>query len=550
MLLLRTALLTLCLLVSVPAFADTGTDPSSQIYRVALKNYRKQFSPDGQLPVIPAKPPKAAKPTPVAKQVEHPKPQGPTLRLADLVRTVIKHNPELQRQHAEWGITQEEAIKAQAIFEPEFISSLNLERNSQRNTIEESLSRQLATTYSERNWDFSSALEGLLKTGAEFSLGYDLRHLSNSVTRSLVDEDEYQMQLGVSITQPLLKNFGVDTTTAAIRSAKIESQVSFQSYRQKLMRIVHDTASAYWEYHSAEQKLLLRKDSVRIAEQVLADNQQRHKIGKMTEVDVYEALAAVSSRRSLQREAEQEFVAAANRLRTLLSVNTSDSHLGITTTGAGSKTQSQPDKQQLVANALQLKPNYLSGKEKLKQADIKIAYAKNQRWPELDLLASYGLNGLGFSKSDSWRQVRETNYQSWGVGIEFRQPIFGGDASKSDYRKAELEKKRQLYELKNLETELINAIDTALHKLKSTAEQYDDAQQLVDIQKKLLDFEQARLKVGKSNSRTLLEKEDLYREARETRLTSRVNHQLAQLGLELASGSILINHGVEIMEIN
>ncbi len=550
MLHLRTILLFLCLLVAVPLFADSGPDPTSQIYQVALKNYRKQFSPDGQLPVIPAKPPQAASPAPVKKQTEPPQQQGPTLRLAELVRNVIKHNPELQRQHAEWGITQQEAIKAQAIFEPEFISSLNLERNSQRNTIEESLSRQLATNYSERNWDFSSALEGLLKTGAEFSLGYDLRHLSNSVTRSQVDEDEYQMLLGVSITQPLLKNFGVDTTTAAIRSAKIESQVSFQSYRQELMRIVYDTASAYWKYHSAEQKLQLRKDSVHIAEQVLADNQQRQKIGKMTEVDVYEALAAVSSRRSLQHEAEQEFVAAANQLRTLLSLTTSDTPLGVTTIGAGMQPQSQLEKQQLIASALQLKPNYLSGKEKLKQADIKIAYAKNQRWPELDLLASYGLNGLGFSKSDSWRQIRETNFQSWGVGIEFRQPIFGGGASKSDYRKAELEKKRQLHELKNLETELINAIDTALHKLNSTAEQYNETQQLVDIQKKLLDFEQARLEVGKSNSRTLLEKEDLYREARETQLTSRVNHQLARLGLELASGSILINHGVEVMETN
>ena len=174
---LKTLLLILLLITPSATFAETETDPTSEIHLAALKNYRKQFSPDGTIPL----PVEKISTPPVKKVAEAP---GPTLNLEALVQNVVKHNQELQLQAAEWGISKLEAEKAAAIFEPDFVSSLKLQRNSQKNTIEESLSRQLASTYSERNWDFSTSLEGLLQTGGEFNLGYDFRYLSNSVTRS------------------------------------------------------------------------------------------------------------------------------------------------------------------------------------------------------------------------------------------------------------------------------------------------------------------------------------------------------------------------------
>lgn len=526
--------------LTLSAHADSSGVAPSEIYLAALKNYRQQFSPNGQLP---------DPEEPAVTQPRVPTEESLVLNLAELVSNVVKHNQELQRQKTEWGITQVEEQKNHAIFEPDFISSLKLERNSQKNTIEEALTRQLASTYTERNWDFETSIEGLLKTGAEFNLGYNLRHLSNSVTRSLVNDDEYQMYLGVSLSQPLLKNFGIDATTAAIRSAQAESQVSFQNYRQELMRIVHKAATAYWDYHFAEQKVKLRKESIRIATSVLSDNRQRLRNGKSSELDVYAAQAAVSSRKVLLSEAEQDYIAAANQLRNLLALTTAETPLGVTTGGANSSAGDLPHKQQLVESALRLKPRYLAGKEKLKQSDIRIAYAKNQTWPELDLLASYGLNGLGFSSAESWRQVRNTSYQSWGIGIEFRQPLLGDIAGKSDYKKAELEKKRQLYELKNLEIELVNTIDTALNNVKASGEQIEQAEQVAEIHKKLLAIEMEHQQIGKSDSRRILEKEELLREAKETLLKNQVKYQVAQIALDLAAGRILLKNGVEVMEI-
>ena len=102
--------------------------------------------------------------------------------------------------------------------------------------------------------------------------------------------------------------------------------------------------------------------------------------------------------------------------------------------------------------------------------------------------------------------------------------------------------------MKDLEINLTNTIDTAIHNVASAVEQMDYADDIVAIQKKLLDAELARLHSGKSNSRVVLEKEDDYRNALEIALKSKVKLQTSLVDLELSQGSILLNHGVEVME--
>ena len=59
----------------------------------------------------------------------------------------------------------------------------------------------------------------------------------------------------------------------------------------------------------------------------------------------------------------------------------------------------------------------------------------------------------------------------------------------------------------------------------------------------------ARLDAGKSSTRLILEKEDDYRNAKEIALKNRVELQTALVDLELIGGTILLNNGVEIMEL-
>ena len=472
------------------------------------------------------------------------------LSLSELIQRVVAQNQQIQIQKAQWDIKQAEEEGTHAIFEPEFVTSAEYEDNRQKNTPQESLNRLGEDVYKERNWDYSFTLEGLVPTGGKVSLDYDLRELSNSVTKSLTDEDnEYQMFLGVNLRQPLLKNAGIGTTKTAIRVAQSESHASFQEYRQEMMRKVSEAASVYWDFYQTQENLILIRESVRIADKILIDNRQRHRTGKMAKTEVLEAMAGVASRRALSSEAQHEHRDAANRLSKVLSVAPTQGSVRLEATDKPVVDKLDFDDQAIAQRAFQLQPKYLEARERLKKADIKLSFAKNQRWPELDLIASYGFNGLDFTSSGSWDQVENGDFETWSVGLELRLPIGGGIKTRSELKKAQLEIKSQLLTLKDIEVIMTNNIDTALHHISSAEEQRQYADGIVELRKRLLDSELARLNAGKSSTRLILEKEDDYRNAKQFALKNGVELQTALMELELAGGTILLKHGVEIMDI-
>ncbi len=315
------------------------------------------------------------------------------------------------------------------------------------------------------------------------------------------------------------------------------------------MQTVNEATGVYWDFYQAQESLALIEESVRIAEKILIDNRHRHRTGKMAKTEVLEAQAGVASRKTLSSEAQHKYRQAANRLYKLLAVQPSQKRPHFEATEKPVVDKPEFDDQKILKQAFELQPVYLEAREELKKADIKLAFAKNQLWPELDLVGSYGFNGLDFSRGGSWDQIKNGDYETWTVGVEFRVPIGGGIKNRSELKKAQLEIKSQLLALKDIEVNVTNNIDTALHHIESAEEQRRHAEGIVDLRKQLLDAELARLNAGKSSTRLILEKEDDYRKAKEFALENSVELQTALTELDLAGGTILLNHDVEIMDV-
>ena len=487
-----------------------------------------------------------------------------SLSLREFIELVRVKNERIRSQHLEWAISRQAVKKEQSIFEPEFVGSYQHEDNRLRNTVEEASSRsswltmfqpEVQEVYEERNNDYSAAIEGLVPTGARLRLGYTLREMSNILIENrrdqgLRDKDhEYRTFLGGSLTQPLLKNGGIKTTTANIRIAEADSDVAFQSYRQEMMLVVSNAAAAYWDLSLAQEKLKMRKDSVHVAEQILEDNRERFRTGKMAEIEVLEAEAGVALRRSLESEARQELVSAINDVRTLFSSSAADREITIEVADPLEMEKLEPDFKKSLHRAFKLRPEYLATRMKIDREDIRLAFAKNQRWPQLDLKASYGLNGLDDSVGGSWDEM-SGDFESWSVGFELRIPLGGGMKSRSELEAAKKRKRQALLELKAVEVGLANVVDTAVGSVYSTAEQAGYYASVVDFNKRLLNVELARLEAGRSNSRLVLEKEEDLREAKEAELESLVNYIKAILGLDVASGSLLVRYGIEAMQVD
>lgn len=475
------------------------------------------------------------------------------LSLDELIARVCERNERIRYQKLEWDISRDAVKSAGSIFEPRFVASYLHDKSHIPKTVEDYSSIGFMDSgndnYWKRNNEYNAAVEGVLPTGAQVRFGYSLKRLQNSLMDNYAYDSQYQTFVGTTVVQPLLKNAGVDTTMANIRVAEKESAISLQGYRRELLQVVAEAASSYWNLCLAQEKLKVRRESLRIAEDILRDNKERFRTGKMAETEVLEAEAGLALRKSLEIAASQELTAAVNNIKTLLSLPMGDMDGMVIAMDNLAAREVAVEYESSYLKSIKNRPEYLSALMKVEREGIRIAYAENQRWPQLDLKASYGVNGLDRYNDgpiDSLDVAKGMDYESWSVGLELSIPLMGGKKTKSELAAAKKRKAQILLELKATEVALANAVDTSIKNVMNAVAQGKNYASAVQINKRLLEVELARLSAGKSNSRLVLERDEELNRAKEYYLESLVNVEKALVALEAVKGTLLQMHGIDL----
>lgn len=474
------------------------------------------------------------------------------LSLQDFVGLVLRKNEQIGIQQSELAVKRESVQVAKAIFEPAFVGAYQYQEDNRRNTVQEIIAQSFTAEAElhEKSRNYQAGIEGLVPTGARMSLGYQLRDFSNNIIKRYNVDRESVTVLAATLTQPLLKGGGIQPTMAGIRVAESDAEIEFQNYRELAMRVLSQAIAAYWDLYIAGEKYKVRTDSVLNAEQLLNDNIVRVQTGKMAETEVLEAKAGYALRRSLQSEARQQVIFSTNNVRNFFSNSVAEKGLSIEPVDRIEIENMALDFTDSVVKAFKMRAEYLSVHRKITREEIKVAFAENQRWPQLDMKASYGLNGLATDTAGSWDEVQKSDYDTWSVGLEFRIPLGGDRKSRGELEASKQRKKQALLELKAVEVAMINAVDTSIRSVLSSQDQLKHYADVVDFNKLLLEAEVARFQAGKSNSRLLLEKEEDLNQAKEAHLESLLKYAKAILGLKLSEGSLLVKYGIESMKVN
>ena len=164
------------------------------------------------------------------------------------------------------------------------------------------------------------------------------------------------------------------------------------------MILISTAEASYWNLYMAQEQMLFFKESVAVAESIRNDNQTKLKAGKGSELEVMEADSGLALRKSKQSDAREKFFEAISRLSALYGASGSNQLVvAIDTPQVNDLPLSYYDS---FLAATTLNPDYLGQLKKIASEKLRVAYAKNQRLPQLDLKASYGLNGLGKNHDD------------------------------------------------------------------------------------------------------------------------------------------------------
>ncbi len=481
------------------------------------------------------------------------------LTLDNYLQEVLQQNESVQAQMLEAEASRHKWRGELGAFEPNLEASITREANKRTNDTQQAASQGGQSFFSERNTIYDGGIEDLLPTGGKIRLGATMSDLGNNVnpapfffsSTNNIFIKQYQTFVGATFTQPLLKGGGFTAGLAASRLASLDSDIAFQQYRQKLMLTIYQAEGAYWNLYFAQQQVHFFDQSVSVAQEVLSDAQQKMKVGQGAQLDVMEAQSALALRNTKRNDAVQNFYDALGHVQMLTGRAPDFERAGTENPAFRAvddprTTNAPPTYQDSFVQVYLLNPDYLIQQKKFDQERVRLGYAKNQLFPELDLKAAYGFNGLGATPHDSWDVAASQNFPSWSVGLELTIPLAGNIKGRNLYKAAKLEWNEAYMNLQYIQSQIGGSLSMAIQKARAWQTSIESYQTVVDYNKELLQTELARLKAGTVEAQKVLDTEAELLDSEQDLAGALTQYRRALLEIELNDGAILKNRGIDI----
>jgi outer membrane protein TolC len=397
---------------------------------------------------------------------------------------------------------------------------------------------------------FKSGLTGPLPWGMTYNLnGNVAEKYGQSYPANIFSSGGYDNssgQIGVSVTQPLLKGLWSDSTRLAISVAKNNLKLSEQGLRSQLITTVTAVENAYYELIYARENVKVQQEALALAQTQLDQDRQRVQVGSLAPLDVQQDEAQVAQSRANLIAAQNTLSVDQNALKNLITDQYARWHdEEIQPLAKLAAARESFDIQDSWNKGMTLRPDMLQAKLNLEQQGIQLKFDRNQIFPSLDLTASYGYNGAGREFNDAFGQYATANRPFYSYGAEFSVPLSNARA-RNAYHADQATEHQLLLKLKQLEQNVMVQIDNAVKAAESAWESAEATKQARTYAEAALDAEQKKYTVGKSTTFTVLQLQKNLTAARSDEIRALANYNQALANLAAAEGSTLQRRQLDV----
>jgi len=466
-------------------------------------------------------------------------PANRALSLQDCLTEALKHNFDVQVERYEPVKSLFNLHAAYAGYDPTFSLSGTHTHNDVGGPITNALS------VSDGN-NVNSGLTGALPWGMTYGLTGNVAENYGYNSSLPGSYDSSGGQIGVSATQPLLQNFWVDSTRLGISAAKNNLKLSEQGLRQQLITTVTAVENAYYELIYARENLKVEQEALGLAQTQLDQDKQRVQVGSLAPLDVQQDEAQVAQSRANLIAAENTMSIDQNALKNLLTDYYSQWHdVDIQPTATLAAERELFDVQDSWNKGMTGRPDLVQARLSVEQQGIELKYFRNQLFPEVDLIGSYGFNGSGNEYRDSFNQMNDGSRPYYSYGGQLTIPL-GNVAARNNLKSGKATEKQLLLQLKQLEQNVMVDIDNAVKAAQSAWESADATKSARTYAEAALDAEQKKYAVGKSTTFTVLQLQNNLTSARSQEIRALANYNQALANLAAAEGSTLERHNLDV----
>ncbi len=486
------------------------------------------------------------------------------LSLQDAVVTALDNNLDLKIEIQNRDYFWESLRSSRAIFTP----NLNFEYQRRETNRPSSGILSGADVEKQGSDTFNVGLSQQIALGGTLNVSLqNSRSTSNSAFTTI--NPALYSTLTLSISQPLLKNFGTLATKKDIYIATNEYRKNDLGLKQALINLVYQVEEAYWNLVYAHQNLDAKKKSLLRARDLLSQNEKKVRVGAAARIDILEAKAEVASYESQLLEAEKNILNAEEQLKKILNISQSAEIL-VPTDSPQVRTMSL-DFNAFLQQALENRPDILQARIELESHDIRVKYARNQTLPDLQLTASYYTTGRGgdqfifapdsspfdlnrpvigvISKDvmDALEEVVSNLYRNYSIGLTLSIPL-GLSGEKARLAQARIDLRRALLNLQNVENTIFSELKLALKEMEANRKLVESNQIALELQEQKLKAEEKKLSVGMSTNYQVLNYQRDYANAQAQALQSIINYNLTLARINRIIARTLEEHDIHFAD--
>jgi len=494
------------------------------------------------------------------------------LSLKQAVYIGLSNNPNVKVAELD-PLASEEAVKvANATFDPALTAEGDIMKSVVPVTSPFQVVGSRAFTNKLYDWDFGLNKVSALTNGT-FGITFDNeRAFSNSTFASI--NPSYTPQLALSISQPLLRNFGWNFATLNVRIAESSQKESQWNMEQTIEDFVLRIGTDYWNVVQAEENLQVAEYALRLNSDLVRQNRISLQVGTLAPIDLQEAQSAEATSAANVYTAQAAQRAARAALRQDIMMNPSSTFVPQEiepTDKPNPAREMNPNEEVALETAIQFRPSLEAMREGIRGALMQVKFSENQTLPQLNLGAQFGLtstagttpcirniasivNGncaavprvpgsgtklqFGGVYGDALNRLFGTSFYNYAAVLNFEYPIDNAAArSVLAQTRVQYESLRMQYRA-SISTAVV-AVQTALANLEADQKRVQATREATYYAAQSLHDEEIRFKVGMATTHDLLQFQEQLISAQGNQVQAEVDLEDARLSLEHEQGTLL-----------
>ncbi len=490
------------------------------------------------------------------------------LTLDDAVKFALERNLDIAVQRLNPEINDIAYASIKSIYHPALTSTISSQSQTTPSTSTLSGSNTVGAGIVSGLTNYNGGIaQSIPWGGGSFNVALN-NNRQTTASANVLYNPTFNSNWSGTYLQPLFRNFRIDSTRRALQVTKINRDISDLQLTATITNTLSNVRNAYWDYVFATQAVEVAQKSLALASNLVRDNQTRVEVGTMAPIDVVQAQSEQATRRQTLVAAQAAKRTTELALKRLIVSGTQDPNWNVQLDPTDRPDfRSEPiDIEAAVRRGLAGRTDLEIAKKNIAANDVTLRYLVDQMRPQADVLATYGLVGLGGTQlvtsgsgvnrevtgripggyGDALSTLFGHNFPRWTVQLNLSYPL-GVSSQEASVARARVQLNQVQAQTKQIELQVATDVTNAALTAQSGVESVQAAQAAREFAQKKLEAGQSKFEVGMSTNYFVVQAQRDLADALNSELRQILNYRKSLVELERLQQTTLQNLNITVL---